>query len=179
MSFYGDVIDAMAAALGVAAPSRLIQRDLKDFGDLPAADIGRGVYTLIGSGIKPVDATTEMLQVMLVGQIELPESATPSAVEAAEFLMLDEIRQYLHCLQGIHIVHTGWRQSAQVSAPFGFISGVLNVGSFSTDPLPNPAIVGNINYVPCDEIIYPPVSDVRIGVVPDIGAGHEPEYVKL
>ena len=177
MSFYGSVIDALANLLSQVAINRTVGRDLKDFADLDASVAAQGTYTLISSGLHKGDVNEEFLEVLLVGQIELPESARPSDVEEAEFLMLDEIRGFVPRVGGVFISDTGFRQSAQVSAPYGFVSGVLRVGPFLLDPRPDMAIINNIQLIPVDNSVAP--TGVFLGRAPDIGTGHEPDYVDV
>jgi len=177
MSFYGSVIDAIANLLAQVATGRVVGRDLKDFADIDAAVAAQGTYTLISSGLSKDSTNEEHLEVLLVGQIELPESASPSDVEEAEFQMLDEIRAFVPRVGGVFISDTGFRQSAQVSAPYGFISGVLRVGPFQLDPRPDMAIINNIQLIPIDNSTAP--TGVFLGRAPDIGTGHEPDYVDV
>jgi len=134
MSQYGVIIEAVATALSAAAPTRTVTRDLKDYSDYDDGVIRAGVYTLISQGIMADESDIETLSLLLVGQILLDESAAPSATEEAELLMIDEVRVFSQQIQGLRIVRGRFRQSAQIDAPYGFISGTLQLGPFDFDP---------------------------------------------
>jgi len=144
MSQYGLILDSLKSALAAASPDRIVTRELKDFADRDRADITKGVYTLISQGLNADENDEETLDVLLVGQIELTESASPSAIEEAELSMIDEIRSFARKVSGARIVLGRFRQSAQLDAPYGFISGTLKVGPFYfedvLDPSPAPFI---------------------------------------
>jgi len=132
-SQYGSIIAAIATALGQAAPMRTVVRDLKDFSDYDETVIKAGVYTLISKGMNADASDIEYLDLLLVGQIQVDEGSAPSVVEEAELLMLDEVRIFTQKIQGVRIVRGQFRQSAQIDAPYGFISGELTVGPFDFD----------------------------------------------
>jgi len=133
MSQFGIIIDMISAALKQASPQRVVTRDLKDFSDHDAQDIQKGVFTLINQNVHADENDIEYLDLLLVGQIELAEGALPSAIEEAELTMIDEVRHFCQGLYGTQIVRGKFRQSAQLDAPYGFISGTLRVGPFNFD----------------------------------------------
>ena len=121
---------ALLAGLAAAMPARVVGRDLKDFGDRPKADIAAGVFTLVSrgeggfknyNGREAMDGKHRML---LVGQIELGEDAAPSAVEDAEFAMVEDVKGFMRALPAnlCSLTMTGFSQSGQVDAPYGWVA---------------------------------------------------------
>jgi N-methylhydantoinase B/oxoprolinase/acetone carboxylase alpha subunit len=121
---------ALKTALATAMPTRVVTRDMKDFGDRAKADIAVGVFTLISAGeggyrnYNGREAMDGKHRILLVGQIELAESALPSAVEDAEFAMIEEVKGFVRALPvGLcSLSMTGFRQSGQLDAPYGWVS---------------------------------------------------------
>jgi len=132
-SQYGNIIAAIAIALAQSAPLRTVVRDLKDFADYDETVINAGVYTLISKGVNADDSDIEYLDLLLVCQVLVDEESAPSAVEEIELQMIDEVRTFTQKIQGVRIVRGRFRQSAQIDAPYGFISGELKVGPFDFD----------------------------------------------
>ncbi|MFH2082080.1 MAG: hypothetical protein ABIK08_11415 [Pseudomonadota bacterium] len=121
---------ALKAGLAAAMPARVVGRDLKDFGDRSKADIAAGVFTLVSrgeggfknyNGREAMDGKHRML---LVGQIELGEDAAPSAVEDAEFAMVEDVKGFMRALPPAlcSLTMTGFTQSGQVDAPYGWVA---------------------------------------------------------
>lgn len=123
-------MDAIKAALATACPARVVVRDLKDFGDRHKTDITAGVFTLISrgeggyrnyNGREGLDGKHRML---LVGQIELAENTAPSAVEDAEFAMVEDVKGFMRALPAdlCSLVMTGFAQSGQTDSPYGWVA---------------------------------------------------------
>lgn len=121
---------AMKTALTTAMPTRVVTRKLKDFAERPKADIAAGVFTLISkgeagyrnhNGREAMDGKHRML---LVGQIELAETAEGDAVEDAEFAMVEEVKGFVRALPPTlcSLVMTGFQQSGQLDAPYGWVA---------------------------------------------------------
>lgn len=128
--------NALKADMAAAMPTRVVTRDFKDFADRAQADLLQGIVTLIGAGEKGyanyLGRATQLgtLPLILVGQIQLAEGAEPSAVEDAEDLLAEEIKAWCRApgsalLGGITM--TGFRQSGQVDAPYGWIACDIEV----------------------------------------------------
>ena len=136
MGDLANLRNALKTALATAMPTRVITRDFKDFAQRAQSDLTAGIITLIGAGEKDfaqiLGRATQLGTVpfVVVGQIALAESAAPSAVEDAEDLMAEEIKAFIAnpgspLLGGITL--TGFRQSGQVDAPYGWIACDIEV----------------------------------------------------
>lgn len=131
-----DLREALTSAMQAAMPRRKVTRDFLDFAQRDAADLEAGVVTLIGSGEKGyanwLGRATQLGTVpfVVVGQIALPEIALPSEIEDAEDLLAEEIKVFCrdpgNALLG-GITMSGFRQSGQMDAPFGWISCDIEV----------------------------------------------------
>lgn len=154
-SAIGTLLGSMATALGAAAPGRSVTRALKDFGDRTKAELTAGVYTLLSRGQDKIDDYSEYLKVMLVGQIQLSENATPDQIEEAELLMVDEVRRFARGCQGANVSVKGWQQSQQLEAPYGWISVDLLVGPFDLVPPLDTAVLADFITFHADTDIPP------------------------
>lgn len=121
---------ALLVALAAACPARVVSRDLKDFADRTKTELTAGVFTLISigesgyrnyNGREAMDGRHRML---LVGQVQLAEDADPSAVEDAEFAMVEDVKAFVRSLPTnlCSMVMTGFRQSGQLEVPYGWVS---------------------------------------------------------
>lgn len=121
---------ALKTALAATLPSRVVTRDLKDFSDRASADLIKGVFTLISigeSGYRNYNGREAMdgrHRILLIGQIVLGEDDAPSKVEDAELAMVEDIKGFVRALPvGLcSLVMTGFRQSGQLEAPYGWVS---------------------------------------------------------
>lgn len=129
MTLSGRLI-AVLAALSAAVPARVVTRDLKDFADRAPADLAAGVFTLVSlgeSGYRNLNGREAMdgkHRMLLVGQIEMGEDAAPSAIEDAELAMVEDVKAFVRNLPAelCSLVMTGFRQSGQLEAPYGWAS---------------------------------------------------------
>lgn len=130
MSEIGDRLELIRTTLAAALPSRFVTRDLMDFAARKDSELQTGIFTLVSRGESgyqnllgrsAMDGNHKML---LVGQIQLDEHALPSAVEDAELAMVDEIKVFLRSLPPAlcRLQMSGFRQSQQIEAPFGWVS---------------------------------------------------------
>lgn len=121
---------ALQTALDTAMPTRVVTRDLKDFADRDKTDVAAGVFTLVSAGeggyknYNGREAMDGRHRMLLVGQIELAEDAAGSAVEDAEFAMVEEVKGFMRALPAslCSLTMTGFRQSGQVDAPYGWVA---------------------------------------------------------
>jgi hypothetical protein len=130
MSEIGDRMAAIKTALATALPARVITRDLMDFSQRDAADLTKGIYTLVSGGengyqnLLMRQAMDGQAKMLLVGQIALDESAMPSDTENAELTMVDEIKAFLRTLPPAlcRLQVTSFRQSQQLEHPYGWVA---------------------------------------------------------
>lgn len=139
MSVIGTLLDQLKAALVAAAPTRVVTRTLKDFGDRKKDDLQAGIYTLVHRGQQDTKMYQEHLQALLVGQLLVGEKAAPETVEEAELVMLDEIRRWADGVQGANVSIAKWSQSQQIEAPFGWVAVELDIGPLDFSTLLDPA----------------------------------------
>lgn len=130
MSELSDRMALIRTQLAAAFPLRVVTRDLLDFSARDYTDLEKGIYTLIGQGEGGYQnySTREGMdgrqRILLVGQMQLGEDALPSAIEDAEFAMVDEIKSFLRARPALlaQLYMTGFRQSQQIDAPYGWVS---------------------------------------------------------
>lgn len=131
MGALADIANAVLTQFAAAKPLRVVTRDLKDFGDRARADLLKGIFSIVSLGEDGFadymgrEADLGTVNLIIVGQIELAESAAPSAIEDAEFSMIEDLKDF--CRGALAIPITGlylkrWRQSGQLDAPYGWIS---------------------------------------------------------
>ncbi|MDD4926941.1 MAG: hypothetical protein PHF58_10615 [Methylotenera sp.] len=122
-------LNLIIAELSQALPNRLFSRDLKDFAQRQEIELETGIYTLLSSGeggyqnLLGRAAQDGTAQMALLGQFKLPEDSAGSAVEDAELDMVQEIKDFLITLPPTlcRLQMTGFTQSKQLEAPFGWI----------------------------------------------------------
>lgn len=128
--------NALKTRMAAVMTTRVVTRDFKDFADRAASDLQSGIVSIIGSGEKdyaPILSRAAQLGTVpfvIVGQIKLAEGSAPSAVEDAEDLLAEEIKAFCRdpgsaLLGGISM--SGFRQSGQMDAPYGWIACDIEV----------------------------------------------------
>lgn len=129
MSELGDRMNLIKTTLAAALPARIVTRDMMDFAGRKHSDLQAGIYTLVSIGesgyqnLMSRKAMDGSQKVLLVGQFVLAEEATTSAIEDAEFAMIDEIKSVLQALPPAlcQLQITGFRQSGQIEHPRGWV----------------------------------------------------------
>lgn len=130
MSELGDRMNLIKTTLAAALPSRVVTRDFLDFTDRKDADLLAGIYTLMSGGEKDYQnllsrhAMDGQQSILLVGQFRVAEGAASSAIEDAEFAMVDEIKAFARALPDslCQLNMLGFRQSQQVDHPYGWVA---------------------------------------------------------
>ncbi len=136
MGELANLRNALKTRMAAVLLTRVVTRDFKDFADRKPADLLAGVVSIIGAGEKNyIDHLGESMlagtvPMVVVGQIALAEGSAPSAVEDAEDLLAEEIKAFCRdpgsdLLGGITM--TGFRQSGQMDAPYGWIACDIEV----------------------------------------------------
>lgn len=124
-----EAIEALKVALAAALPGRVVTRDLLGFEQRREADLVAGVLTLITAkegnyaNYRGREADLGKLSVKLVGQLKLPESALPSAVEDAEFAFAESVKDFLRTalpVEAVDLLETNF--SGQLDAPYGWFA---------------------------------------------------------
>ena len=130
MSEISTRMELIKTLLAAALPLRIVTRDLLDFGQRTNAELTAGIYTLVSNGeggyenLNGREAMDGTQRILLVGQVQLGEDVAPSAIEDAELAMVDEIKTFLRARPStiVQLYMTGFRQSQQMDAPFGWVS---------------------------------------------------------
>lgn len=130
MSPLKDRMNLIKATLAAQYPARVVTRSLLDFDMRDKAQLVSGIYTVTSlgesdyanyAGRAAMDGTHQML---LVGQFVLGEKALAEEIEDAEFVMAEEIKDFMRALpMGLcGLAMTGFRQSGQLERPYGWIA---------------------------------------------------------
>lgn len=131
MSETETVMEALKTALQAAYAERVVSRDLLDFDLRAEADLEAGIYTLIAGSeqdfpnYKGREGNFGTLRPVIVAQIKLAETATPSEVEDAEGEMIDEIKAFTRSVLDAPIdslVISSINRSQQLDHPYGWVS---------------------------------------------------------
>jgi len=121
---------ALQAVLAAMYPDRVVTRDLLDFADRPEEDLLKGIYTVVArkedgySHTMGREAYYGTQFIGLVGQIKVEDGSTPSVVEDAEGVMIDEIKTLMRSrsMQVNSLLLVACRQSGQIEYPYGWVA---------------------------------------------------------
>lgn len=130
MSDLGDRMNLIKTSLATALPSRVVTRDFMPFDQRKATDLASGIYTIISrdegnypnyNGREGMDGSQG---IKIIGQFVMTEDSLPSAIEDAEFVMVDEIKTFLRARPAAlaQLFMRRFIQSQQLDAPYGWIS---------------------------------------------------------
>lgn len=124
-----DALNALKNGMAAAMPARVVTRDFLSFDQRREADLTAGVLTVVSSregryaNYRGREAQMGRLNVVVVGQIKLAESALPSAVEDAEFSFAEQVKVFLGgALPVTDIQLQETRFSGQMEAPYGWFA---------------------------------------------------------
>lgn len=129
-----DALEGLKAGLAAALTTRVVTRDLKSFVERLPSDLEAGVLTLIAgregryANYRGREADLGKLNVLMVGQLKMPEDAAPSEVEDAEFAFAEEVKVFLQGglpVNAAELLET--RFSGQLEAPYGWFAMDLEV----------------------------------------------------
>ncbi len=123
-------MNALKDALAARYPARVVTRDLKDGPQRSDAELTAGIYTVVSRGEDGYtntmgrEASDGNHKIGLLGQLKLAENTSPSAVEDAEGVMVDEIKALLRSRTPLtnSLRAIGFRQSGQIEAPYGWVA---------------------------------------------------------
>lgn len=129
-SVLGTRMELIKTLLEAKYPARVVTRNFIGYADHKRTDLVKGIYTLVSqseggypnyNGREGQDGRQRLL---LVGQFILDEDALGSAIEEAEFIMAEEIKEFLRTRdpQIAQLFMTGFRQSQQLDRPYGWIA---------------------------------------------------------
>lgn len=124
-------LDGLRDALQVALPGRLVTRSFVPHDQRPLAELEQGVVTIVCCQERDYantlgrEAMLGKVDLVLLGQLCLPENSPGQAVEDAEIALLDEIKVWVKEGPGQPMVALDLSSatfSRQVSAPFGWLA---------------------------------------------------------
>lgn len=127
--------NALMTALAAALPGRTVTRNFLKLGQRQREQLVAGVVSVVGLGESDYathrgrEADLGKLQMVLVGQLQV-DSADPQAVEDAEDEMADQIKAFLAGPMPTGVrscIATGYRQSGQLEAPYGWVAFEVEV----------------------------------------------------
>lgn len=130
-----DRLDAVAASLAIALPTRVIKRSLLHYTDHSPVDLAAGVVTLLSAGEGNYSKGLGMVaregvqQMILIGHLKLAESAAGVDVEAAEIDLIEEIKAWArNRIAGLSLRLDSVQHSRQLEKPYGWVVAFLDVG---------------------------------------------------
>lgn len=133
-------IDYLAAALATQFPARGVTRAFRMHTERNDSELTPGLFTVLSNGVgdypyehsdygpgldAPAQTELGSLQLIITGQIKLPESSDGKAVETAELDMLADLEAFANAaiaddkLVTLRLLSA--RQSAQLDTPYGWI----------------------------------------------------------
>lgn len=130
----------LAAALAAQFTARSVTRSFRMHSERSDSELAPGLFTVISNGVAdypyehsdygpgldaPAQTELGVLQLIITGQIKLPEGSDGEAVEAAELDMLADLEAFANAAIGDDPLVTlrllSARQSAQLDTPYGWI----------------------------------------------------------
>lgn len=127
--------DAVKAALAGALTSRAHADNLEHFDERNAADLRKGVITLVSDGEgdyshRPGMETLNGVQrLVIVGQFKVNETDAKTVIQAAEFALMQEIKTFVRAgVPGTGLQLMDMVQSRQQDHPYGWVVATLNAG---------------------------------------------------
>ncbi len=129
MSELSTRMELIKAALAALYPARIVTRDFKDPSLRSQSELAQGVYTLLSgsedqyTNVPNYSAQEGHQHMVIVADIELAETVAPSAVEDAEFTLIDEIKYFVRHLPATLCVMNlvSLVQSGQIAHPRGWV----------------------------------------------------------
>lgn len=129
MSDLSVKFEQLRSALQAAYPARIVTRSFLNPAERADADLLSGVYTIISQGeggfenLPGREAMYGKIDLVLLAQLKVAEGDASSAIEDAEFEMVDEIKAFVRALPvGIDSLEIKqFRQSGQIDHPYGWV----------------------------------------------------------
>lgn len=133
---HNAVLDAIVASLAAAMPARRVQRSLVDPANESAERLSAGVVCVVSGGggkfanYRGREGDLGVMNVQLVGFVQVAQKSLPAAVEAAELDLLGDLLTWisLGSVPGLDVFYPGdWLQSKQLEHPYGWLVLALEV----------------------------------------------------
>lgn len=130
-----DRMDAIAAALLLALPTRVVKRSLKHYTEHSAADLAAGVVTLVSAGEGSYNPGLGMVakegthRVLLIGHLKVAEGQDGEDIEAAELDLAEEIKAFVRAgVTGTSLRLDRIEHSRQLENPYGWLVAYIDAG---------------------------------------------------
>ena len=131
-----QTLDALRTGLATALPTRIVRRDFRPLAQCKAADLVTGILTLVNRGERNYanylgrEAQLGTLDVLLIGQLKVADTAAPLAIEQAELALAEEVKGFLQAPAPAGVTEClaqSFAQSGQLETPFGWVIFELEV----------------------------------------------------
>ena len=130
MSPLAEKMDLIASTLQALCPERIVSRNYRDFAAASNDDLKQGRFTVLSRGEpaylnhfhRPADESRH--SIWIVGQIMLPRDSHGSAIEDAEFEMVEDVKRLVRSTLPVEICTLELKrfvQSHQMEAPRGWV----------------------------------------------------------
>lgn len=130
-----DRLDAIETALTAALPARTIKRGLYDYEEHTDAEIAAGVVMILSGGEGKyrqgpgMEAREGTQRVMLAGHLQVSETDTRQAIEAAELELIEEIKSFVRAgVSGVGLSLERVENSRQLDHPYGWVVAFIDAG---------------------------------------------------
>lgn len=156
--------------LKIELPDRIFTREWKDRSRYKNEELTPGVFTLIYKGREQADHDDPYegcLRLLVVARIYCGVDATGLDVEKAELQLEDELNQFTEGNHGAALQILSSHTSHQIEAPHGWV--VFDCRSGPHDLHHNTLFDSGSPYE----------GSVMVGVVPEVGFGHENDYLEI
>ena len=128
-----DRLNAIEAALTTALPTRVIKRAYyRHVQDQAPADLDAGVVMLVSSGESGYRKGVGLVaregtqDVLLVCHLRVAETASPQDIEAAEIVLIEEIKSFVRAgVAGMTLLLDRVQHSRQQAHPYGWVVATL------------------------------------------------------
>lgn len=130
-----DRLGALEQALTPALPSRVVKRAFLDFRAHAEGELAAGVVMIVSAGERDYNAGLGMAaregthRVLLIGHMQVLQTSTPDAIEAAELDLIEEIKAFVgQGVTGMHVRLDSVEHSRQLEHPYGWMLANLDLG---------------------------------------------------
>lgn len=163
-----QVMDHYKDYLAIELPDRRITREWKGRESYNNEDFKPGLFTLIYTGSKDAeDPFYGYLRLMIVGRVYCGVKATGLDVEKAEQQMEDDLRAFTETNNGTTLRILEVANSHQIEAPHGWIVATCISGPH------------DLHHNDLFDEGAPYEGTLQAGIVPDVGFGHEDDYMQV
>lgn len=123
-----DRLDALYASLTATLSTRVVKRSLLHFDAHAEGEIEQGVLMLVSDGESNysdklgMEAKEGSHKLLLIGHLKVDETTDPSAIEAAETDLIEEVKSWVRGgVNGMSLQLQRVTQSRQLEHPYGWV----------------------------------------------------------